>query len=391
MSETLEIGKERVAERKGPRGSSWEYEDCRSLRKRSLTEPGGLHPENGLDATRWAKRRNRPYRKRDCGYWDFEQSEPDCMDSWETNQSRKEGLFPEGFAASRNGEDIECMNLRPGSEERVLVGSPGGILEAGVCGTANGAVDSKGLIYNSKDLQKARHRNGYRDLGDSLANLYQPQNWYMGLRNFNYSLEDCKGIDLDYKDHTDSCHVPGPYTTNGESLEPPDLNGVTRGEEFLRYYEEDRKVCQSNKIYPKAKTDCPVDLANIDTKNKGYDTFSTNSESHHHRQADSLHRGEDLECDDSDILGVRAPKGRGAVSEGVLQRPGGQQGEHHFGIAGASALESTRHLGEMRAGSELWGRNSCFRRTAPSTLRHSEFVQRRKRPQGRSPASLLAG
>ncbi|XP_034362810.1 dynamin-binding protein isoform X2 [Arvicanthis niloticus] len=380
MSETLEIGKERVAERKGPRGSSWEYEDCRSLRKRSLTEPGGLHPENGLDATRWAKRRNRPYRKRDCGYWDFEQSEPDYMDSWETNRSRKEGLFPEGFAASRNGEDIECMNLRPGSEERVLVGSPGGILEAGGCGTANGAVDSKDLIYDPKDLQKARHRNGCRDLGDSLANLYQPQNWYMGLRNFNYSLDDCKGMDLDYKDHTDLCHVPGPYT-NGESLEPPDLNGVTRGEEFLRYYEEDRKVCQSNKIYPKAKTDCPVDLANIDTENKGYDTFSTNSESHHHRQADSLHQGEGLEYDDSDSLGVRAPRGRGAVSEDVLQHPGGQQGEHHFGIAGAPALESTQHLGEMRAGSELWGRNSCFRRTAPSTLRRSEFVQRRKRPQ----------
>lgn len=247
----------------------------------------------------------------------------------------------------------------------------------------NGCVECKDPIYNPNDLQKAKHRNGYRDLGDSLENLYQPQNWCMGLRNFNYSLEDYKGINLDYRDHTSSCHVPGPYT-NGESLERPDLNGVTGGEEFLRYYEEDRKVCQSNRIYPKAKADCPVDLATFDVENKGYDgTSSTHSESHRYRQVSSLHRGEDLEYDDIDRLGVRTPRGRGAISENLPQHPGSEQGEYHFGIAGAPTLESPWHPGEMRAlpGSEPWGRNSCFRRTAPSTLRHSEFVQRRKKPQ----------
>lgn len=385
MSETHEVGRERVAEWIGPRGSGWEYEDCRSLRKRSLTEPGGLHPENGLDATCWAKRRNRPYRKRDCGYWDFEQNEPDFMDSEETNQSGKEGLFSEGSAAYRNGEDVECMNLRPGTEGRLLAGSPAGIQEAGGGGKVNGCVDRKDLIYNPKDLQKAKHRNGYRDLDDSLENLYQPQNGYMGLRNFNYSLEDCKGVNLDYRDHRDSCHGPGPYT-NGESPELPDRNGVPGGEEFVRYYEEDRKVCQSNKIYPKARSDCSTDLANPEMENKGYYTFSTNSESHRYRQASSLHRGEDLEYDNGDRLGVRAPRGRGAISEGL-------QGEHHCGVAGVPALGSTWRPGEMRAltGSEPWGRNGCFRRTAPSTLRRSEFVQRRKKAQGRSPAGLLAG
>lgn len=392
MSETHEIGRERVTERRGPQGSSWEYGDYRSLRERSLTEPGGLHPENGLDATNWAKRRNRPYRKRDCGYWDFEQSEPDYMDSGETNRSGKEGLFQEGSTPYRNGENIECMNLRPGTEGRLLVGSPPGILEAGGRGKVNGCVDYKDVIYNPEDLQKVKHRNGYRDLGDSLENLYQPQNWYMGLRNFNNSLEDCKGINLDYRDHRDSCHVPGPYT-NGESLELPDLNGVTGGEEFARYYEEDRKACQRNKIYPKAKTDCPADLANFDTENKGYDTFSTNSESHRYRPAASLHRGEDLEYEDTDRLGMKAPRGRGVISASLPQHPGGKQGEHHIGIAGAPALESTWHVGEMRAlaGSEPWRRNSCFRRTAPSTLRRSEFVQRRKKTQGRSPGGRLAG
>ncbi|XP_052041351.1 dynamin-binding protein isoform X3 [Apodemus sylvaticus] len=373
MSETHEAGRERVTEWKGPRGSGWEYEDCRSLRKRSLTEPGGLHPENGLDATCWAKRRNRPYRKRDCGYWDFEQNEPDFMDS---EESGKEGLFPEGSTAYWNGEDVECMNLRPGTEGRLLVGSPAGIREAGGGEKVNGCVDRKDLMSNPKDLQKAKHKNGYRNLGDSLENLYQPQNWYMGLRNLNYSLEDCKGVNLDYRDHRDSCHGPGPYT-NGESLE---------GEEFVRYYEEDKKVCQSNKIYPEARSDCPTDLANPETENKGYYTFSTNSESHGCRQASSLHQGEDLEYEeyeDVDRLGVRVPRGRGAISEGSQQHPGDKQGEHRFGGAGAPALESTWHPGEMRAltGSEPWGRNSCFRRTAPGTLRRSEFVQRRKKAQ----------
>lgn len=379
MSETRGIGKERVAEQKGPRGSSWEYEDCRSLQKRSLAEPGGLHPENDLDTTCRAKR-NRPYRKRDCGYWDFEQSESDFMDSGETNRSGKEGLFPEGFAAYRNGEDIECMNVRPGTEEHLLLRSRAGIPEAGECEPVNGYVNCKDLIYKPEDLENTRHRNGYRDLGDSLENLYQPRNWYMGLRNFNYNLEDCKGINLDHRDHTDSCHVPGPYT-NGEFLEPPDLNGVAGGEEFVRYYEEDRKVCQRNKIYLRAKTDGPADLAN-DTENKDHDTLSSNSESHEYRQAGSLHRGEDLEYDDIDT-GMRVPGNGGAISEGLQQHPGGEQREHHFGIAGAPALENTWHLGEMRAlrGSEPWGRNGCFRRTAPSTLRRSEFVQRRKKPQ----------
>lgn len=383
MSETRGIGKERVAEWKGPRGSSWEYEDCRSLRKRSLTEPGGLHPENDLDAKCRAKRRNRPYRKRDCGYWDFEQSEPDFMDSGETNQNGKEGLFPEGFAAYRNGEDIECMNVRR---------SRAGIPEAGECGPVNGYVNCKDLIYNPEDLQKARHRDGCRDSGDSLENLYQPQNWYMGLRNFNYNLEDCKGINLDYRDHTDWCHVPGPYT-NGESLELPDLNGVAGGEEFVRYYEEDRKVCQRNKIHLKAKTDCPADLANFDTENKGHDTLSSNSESQEYRHAGSLHGGDGLEYDDIDRLGMRVPGNGGAISEGLQQHPGDEQREHGFGVARAPASENTWHLGEMRAlsGSEPWGRNGCFRRTAPSTLRRSEFVQRRKKPQGRSPADLLGG
>ncbi|XP_006992081.4 dynamin-binding protein isoform X2 [Peromyscus maniculatus bairdii] len=367
MSEAHEIGKETGAEQKGPWGSGWEYEDCRSLRKRSLAEAAGLRAEDDSDSTRWAKGRNRPYRKRDCGYWDFEQSEPNCMDSGETNGRGRNSPFP---------EDIDPANLRPGTEEYLLLGRRAGILEAGGCRVVNGCVDHKDLTYNPEDLQKATHRNGYRDMGDSLGNLHQPHNWCRGLGNYNYSLEDCKGISLDYRDHGTAHHVPGPHT-NGESREPPDLNGINEGEEFVQYYEEDRRVCQSNKIYPKTKT-YPMDLANFDTENKSYDSFSLNSESHDYRQVDALYGGEDLQSDDMDRLGMGASRARGASSEGLQQ-----QEEHHFGIPGDPALESTWHLGEVRTltGSETWRRNSCFRRTAPSTLRRSEFVQRRKKPQ----------
>lgn len=383
MSEAPEIGKERGAEQRGPWGSSWEYEDCRSLRKRSFAEPAGLHAENDLDSTCRARGRNRPYRKRDCGYWDFEQSEPNYIDSGETNGRGGDGLFPEDYAGYKNREDIDRVHVRPGTEEPLLLGSPPGILEAGECWMVNGCADYKDLVYNPEDTQKAKHRNSYRDLGDSLRNLHQPHDWYWGLGN-------CKGISLDCGDHHTSRHVPGPYT-NGESVEPPDWNGIGKGEEFVRYCEDNWKVCQSSATYPRAKT-YPSDLANFNTENKSADTFSPNPEPHDCRQVDSLHPGEDLLYHDSDRLGMRALGGQGAVSEGVQQQPGGEQGEHHFGIHGGPVLESTWHLEEERrlAGSDTWRRNSHFRRTAPSTLRRSEFMQRRKNSQGRNPARPLA-
>lgn len=280
-------------------------------------------------------------------------------------------------------ENIDRVHVRPGTEERLLLGSPPRILEAGECLAVNGCVECKELAYNPEDTQKAKHRNGYRDLGDSLRNFHQPHNWYWGLGN-------CKGISLDCGDHRTSRHIPGPYP-NGASVEPPDWNRISEGEEFVSYCEDKGKVCQSSATYPRAKT-YPRDLANFDTEHKSADTFSPNPEPHDYRQVDSLHPGEDLPYRDSDRLGMRAPGGRGAISDGVQQQPGGEQGEPHFGVPGGPALESTGHLEEARrlAGSDTWRRNSHFRRTAPSTLRRSEFVQRRKSSQGRNPARPLA-
>lgn len=87
MCETHEIRKGREAEKKGHWGSSWEYEDCRSLQKRDFMVLDGLHKEDDLDATNRTTRQNRPYRKRHCGYWDFEQSEPSSADYGEGEES----------------------------------------------------------------------------------------------------------------------------------------------------------------------------------------------------------------------------------------------------------------------------------------------------------------
>ncbi|XP_029418873.1 dynamin-binding protein isoform X3 [Nannospalax galili] len=382
MSEIGETGKEREAEEKAPQGFSLENEDCRSLRKRNVTVLDGLHTENGLDSTYLAQWRNRPYRKRHCGYWDFEQSEPSYLDCGEANESGESCLFPEGCDGYRSG-DVDCGNPRPGSEDPLLAGSSDVVQKAGEYGQVNGCVDYKDLIYNPEDLQKTTQRNSYRSLDDSLGNLYEPQNWYMSLRNFNYSLDDCKEINLGYRDHSNFYHVPGSYS-KGQSVELPDLNGINKGKEFVKYYEEDGKVYQNDKIYPKAKT-YTMDLANFDSENKGCDTFFANyeCESHNFRQVDSVPQGEDLEYHDVDTPVIRAPRGNGTIPEGVENQCTRGEQEHHFGIPRGPALENTWHLGEDRrlTGPETWRRNSCFRRTAPSTLRRSEFVQNRKKPQ----------
>nr|XP_045008005.1 dynamin-binding protein isoform X3 [Jaculus jaculus] len=382
MSETHEIRKEREVEEKEPWGFSREYEGCRSPRKRSPSALDGPEAENNLDSTYLAKVRNRPYRKRDCGYWDFEQSEPLYMDYEEANETGKGCLLQGSCDGNRNPKAYETLG--PETKDNLLMGNPGVIRNAGGYGKVNGLVDCKDLSYSPVDLENIKQWNCYRDLDDSVGNLYEPQNWYMGLRNFNYSLEDCKEINFDYRDLSSLYHALG-ISTNGQSMDCPDLNGANEGKEFVKYYEEDRYIYQNDKIYPKAKTHI-MDLANFDTKNKGYDPFIANYEcqSHNYRQTDCLCQGEDLEYNDTGKPEMRALRGRGVVSEG-LQNPGPkrEQGALPSGTPRSPASENTWQLGRERTltGPETWRRNSCFRRTAPSTLRRSDFVQNRKKPQ----------
>ncbi|KAM4851967.1 dynamin-binding protein isoform 2-T2 [Thomomys bottae] len=372
MSETHEIRGEREVEEKCPWSSSWEYEDYRRLRKRNPTVQNELYSENVP-----AKERNRPYRKRDCGYWDFEQSEPSYMDYGEADET----IFQGG--SDRDAEDVSDEDLRLGTKENLLVQNPEVIRNAGRYRKMNGYVDCKDLNYNLKDLEKNEQWTDHKSSDDSLGILYQPHNCYMGLKNCNDSLEDCKEVNLHNRDLNRLYQVPGTYT-NGQSMDFSDLNSVSEGKEVAKYYQEDRNIYQNNKTYPKARTHS-ISQESFHTENKGCDSSFANQEykSDYYSRAAS-HQVENVECNGIGKPGMMAPQGRGVVPAGLQnQHPRGKQ-ELQCTMPQSPAMEKTSwQLGEDRAVTvpEAWKRNSCFRRTAPSTLRRSEFVQNRKKSQ----------
>lgn len=382
MCETQEIRGERETETKGHWGSSWEYGDCRSLQRRDLP---GL--DDDLDSRDRTSQRNRPYRKRHCGYWDFEQSEASSMDYEEAKESGENYMHHTSGTRGCDGywksENVDCGNSSPGT------GSPVVTWKAGEYEGTNGYVRGKNLEYNPKDSKETDQWTGYRGLDDSLGNFGQSQNWYKDHRNFNYNLEDCKGINICYSDLNDLYHVPGNYT-NAQSV---DLNGVNGGKGFVKYSEGDRNVYQNDRSYPKATTHA-LDQSKFETEKKVYNSLFENCEYElgNYRGIDPLHQMKNLEFNGIDRPGMMAFGSR-RITPDILwnQRTRGSQGEHLCGIPQGSPLENTtQHLEEERKlnGSETWKRNSCFRRTAPSTLRRSEFVQNRKRTQGKNAVFL---
>ncbi|XP_062958936.1 dynamin-binding protein isoform X2 [Cynocephalus volans] len=383
MCETQEGRREREVEEREHWSSSWEYEDCSRPPKRNLTVLDGLHRENDLDSRSRENGQNRLYRKRDCGYWDFEESEPSYMDYREANERKKDCTCHGGCDGYRNPGNVDSWN--PGVKDNWLTGSPDVTWKGRGYGKTNGYIDCKNLNYKHEDCKSTEQWTCYRGLDGSLGNLGQPQNWYVDRRNFNCHLEDCKETNFYYRDINNLYHVPGNYT-NSQSVDFADLNGVNEGKEFVKYYEGDSKVYQNNKVYPKVKTHT-MDQGNFYTENKGDCTLFANCEykSLNYRGTDSLHQMEHLEYNDIDQRGMMA-LGDCGIIPGVLQNQyiGGDQGRHHLEITQSPSLEkNTWHLGEKRklSGPETWRRNSCFRRTAPSTLRRSEFVQNRKKPQ----------
>ena len=172
----------------------------------------------------------------------------------------------------------------------------------------------------------------------------------------------------------------------------PDLSGISERNEFVKYCDGDRNVYQNDKIDPQTKIH-----AGDQMENRGSDSLFANCEYkfQNYRGADSLHQRKTSECNGIDRPGMMAPESRGFFPEGPRsQWTRGNQGEHHGGVPRGTSLEKNSwHVEEERRlnGPETWKRNSCFRRTAPGTLRHSEFVQNRRRAQGRNSDRLLRG
>ncbi|XP_023496820.2 dynamin-binding protein isoform X2 [Equus caballus] len=388
MCETQEIRKEREAEKNGHWGSSWEYEDCGSLRKADPTMLDGVYREGDLRSRYRTTGRIRPYRKRHCGYWDFEQSEPSYTDYEEAKESGKDYLYHgsviHGREGYRNSENIDDGNLSPGTENNSLKGSPDVTWKGGGYREVNGSIDPKNLNYSPEDSEGTEEWTGCRNLDDSLGNFGQPQNWHMYHRNFNDNLEDCKETNFSSRDFNDLYDIPENYT-NGHSVDFPDLKGVSEGKEFVKNYEDDRNVYQNDKVYPKSKTHA-MDQSNFETENKGNDTLFANCEYkfQNYRGTGSLRPMKNVEYNGLDRPGMMALGGRGIPLDGLQNpRTRGDQGERCGIPQGPSLEKSTWHLEKERKFNrpETWKRNSCLRRTAPSTLRRSEFVQNRKRTQ----------
>ncbi|XP_038296190.1 dynamin-binding protein isoform X2 [Canis lupus baileyi] len=392
MCETYRVREEREAEKKGRWGSSWEYEDCGSLQKRDLTMLDGLYLEGTLDSRDWSsgqsRGQNRPYRKRHCGYWAFEQSEPSYSDPEEAEENGEDymdyGRAARGCDGYKNSENVDYWNPSPGTEDNQHTGSPES-QRAGRNGGMKGHTEGRGLHYDPEDSKETGWCTHHSGLDDSVGNCGQPEKWHTDHRNFNYNLEDCKKANFHYRNRNNLCQVPENYT-NGRLVDFPDLNGVSEGKDFVKYYERDRKVCQNDKICPKAKT-LPLDQSDFVAENKGYDTLFTNYESkfQNYRGTDSVHHMKNLEDNGFDRTGMMALGSRGIFSDSLWdQWTGGEPGEHCCGIPqGPSVGKNTYHLGEEKKGNglETWKRNSRFRRTAPSSLRRSEFVQNRKKTQ----------
>nr|XP_058154486.1 uncharacterized protein LOC131278691 [Dasypus novemcinctus] len=393
-----EIRKEREAEKKGHLSSSWEYEDRRNLQKRNLTVLAPPYKENDLDPRYWLEEQNRPYRKRDCGYWDFEQSKSGYVDYEEADKRRKDCMYNgstnQGCGGYKDSENVDYGNLSPETKDTWLTGNPDVTYKARGYGKTNGYVNCKNLNGNPEASKQTQQWTGYRSLGDSLGNFGQPQNCYLDHRNFNYNLEVCGETNFYYRDLRGLYHVPGSYSnTNDPPVDIPDLNGDSDGKEFVKRCEGDQNVYQNDKIYAKTKTHT-MGQDDFNTEGKRYDTLFINCEYkfQNYRGTDSLPQMERLEYSGLGKPGMLAFGSRGIFPE-RLQDEGTRedQGECDFGVPqGLSVGKSTSPLEEERKpnGPETWRRNSCLRRTAPNTLRRSEFVQNRKRTQGMNSASL---
>lgn len=386
MCETHEMKKEKELQKNGDWRSNQEYEDCRSLQERGLPALNGLYREDDWDSRHQTAGQSRPYRKRHCGYWDFEQSKPSYVDDEEAKESRKDCMYNRSVTpgcGDYNSENVDGGNPNSTTEDDWFTGSPVVTWKVGEYWETNGYVNHQNLNHNPKSSKEAGQWTDCKDLNDSVGNFGQPQTQHIDHRNHNYNLEDCKETNFYHRDLSDLDHVPENYT-NDQSVDFPDLSGVSEGNEFVKYCDRDRNVYQNDKMDPKTKIHAG-DQSSFDMENRGSDSPFANCEYkfQNYRGADSLHQRKTLECNDIGRPGMMAPGSREVFPEGPKnQWTRGNQGEHHGGVPRGTSLEkNTWHVEEERKlnGSETWKRNSCFRRTAPSTLRRSEFVQNRRR------------
>ncbi|XP_028915132.1 dynamin-binding protein isoform X2 [Ornithorhynchus anatinus] len=382
-----EQGTEAVA--KGLRIPSWEYEDCNRRSHGTLDKGGKLSREHDVRPLYRTAGQNQGYRKRDCGYWDSGNTKSSCLESWNMGYYSEDPREIEDLDINRNDQspdwsssrlaqnlntDSRKLDFRYQDEWSIGNGDPGE--EPGNHLKADGCCVVRDLDGDPKDHRKAEERcRDRRNWADHRGNPVMADNWNMDHGNWNYQCED-------YKEATSfSGNLRGSY--NG----PEDCRKcLGRGEgiwDSESSRQPENKFSVQRNSYPGyntyQKASDATDPRNLETHEEDCNSQPADCEypSNDPRSLGTqggIRRTKDLESEGFGRLeGVGRQGARGDEWEYQLrttfQSPRGQR--HGWELEDEAQVN----------GPVSWERNSCYRRTAPSTLRRSAFVNNRKRSQ----------
>ncbi|XP_044516152.1 dynamin-binding protein [Gracilinanus agilis] len=385
MGEPQRIREEAKPVKKGPRVPSWEYEDCSNIQKRNLTEVDRCYREQVLDLKYWTEGQNRNYRKRDCGYWEFGKDEPSCVDSQNVDcycanfKKTTESVNRDGgdYMKSENVDygKLSYRNMGDWHTERTAPDQRTGDWKK----SNDHFEDYRNLDYDPDAYKNTGGQwTDCRILDDRLGNFDDLQRWYMFPMNFNDKSEEfrkanCCDGDLKYLNYESRDY----REINAEYMGCRDFNFDSERKKATNWYIEHKNNFQNNSC-PKPETHS-VDQTSFHKENEGYDTQFSDCESKSQDYRDTDFQEMEYNCNDKPEK--VSLKDRKFILDN-LENPGKGTKDHHPGtppssseLQRVSALEEEDKLRSL----DLWGRNSCYRRTAPSTLRRSEFVQKRKK------------
>ncbi|XP_074152157.1 dynamin-binding protein isoform X3 [Sminthopsis crassicaudata] len=371
MGESQRIREEIETVKRGYRIPSWEYEDCSSIQKRSLTKLNSHYREHLDLKYRTKEQKNR---KRDCGYWEFGKAEPSCVDSWnvdcyheilkETTQSVNEDhgdymklkTVDSGRLNSRNEDD--CFTERTDLDRITRYQKK------------SYDQDYRNLNCDPEEFKKrGRQKTDYSILDDCLGNFddLQPPNMYP--RSFNDKSEDFQKANY-FDGNLKYLHYePRNYREiNAEYVDCKDFDFDSESRKKIVSQCMDYRNIYKNNSCLKPKTQIT-----FHDEKEGYDTQVLNCEYKLQNCRNLDFQDLKYNCNDKSLKDKR-------LTLDSLENNGKGTRGHQRGIPQSPPeLRQVWDLEEDKwKGSDLWGRNSLYRRTAPSTLRHSEFVQNRK-------------
>ncbi|XP_038599827.1 dynamin-binding protein isoform X2 [Tachyglossus aculeatus] len=377
---------------KGLRIPSWDYEDCDRRSNGSLDEGGKLYREHDDFPFYRTAGQNQGYRKRDCGYWDSGNTGRSCLESWSVAYYSENPQEIEDLDINHNGQSPDWGSSRmaqnPNTDSRKRdfqyqdessLGNRDPGEEPGNHLTANGCCMVRDLDRDPEDHRKTEGRCRDRQNGGNYhGNPVMADDRYMDRGNWNDQSEDYKKVTSFPGNLRGFCYGPedcrkylgrGEGIWDSESTRQPENKFSVHGNSYPDYY-----------TYQ--KTSDPVDPRNLEMH--GEDCNSRPADCEH--PSDTSRGPKSLGAQG----GIRRPKDLESEGFGQLEGVGrqdakGDKWEYQL-RATFQSPRGQRHGWEMEDearvnGPVSWERNSCYRRTAPSTLRHSAFVNNRKRSQ----------